>query len=46
VTSADELEQITLLSSQAVDLTPYWVWPGEPYVMLRVGVYQYALQLE
>ena len=45
-TPADGLEPFTLLPGQAVDLTLYWPWSGEPYGMLRFGVYQYALQLE
>ncbi len=42
---ADGLESFTLLPGQAVDLTLHWVWTGEPYAMLRVGPYRYALQL-
>ncbi len=43
---ADGLEPFTLLPGQAVDLTLIWSWGGEPYATLRLGVYQYALQLE
>lgn len=43
-TPADGLEPFTLLPGQAVDLTLYWPWAGEPYAMLRVGVYRYAVQ--
>jgi len=44
-TPADGLEPFTLLPGQAVDLTLYWAWAGEPYAILCVGVYRYALQL-
>ncbi len=43
-TTADGLEPFTLLPGQAVDLMPHWAWAGEPYAMLRVGVYRYAVQ--
>jgi len=43
-TPADGLEPFILLPGQAVDLTLYWPWAGEPYAMLRVGVYRYAVQ--
>lgn len=42
---ADGLEPFTLLPGQAVDLTLYWPWAGEPYAVVRVGVYRYAVQL-
>ncbi len=45
-TTAEGLEPFTLLPGQAVDLTLIWTWSGEPYATLRLGVYQYALQLE
>ncbi len=45
-TTADGLEPFTLLPGQAVDLTLHWAWAGEPYAMLRFGVYRYAVQLE
>jgi len=45
-TTADGLEPFTLLPGQAVDLTLHWAWGGEPYAMLRFGVYRYTLQLE
>jgi hypothetical protein len=45
-TPADGLEPFTLLPGQAVDLTLVWAWAGEPYAALRLGAYQYALQLE
>jgi hypothetical protein len=41
---ADGLEPFTLLPGQAVDLALIWSWAGEPYAMLRVGVYRYAVQ--
>ncbi len=43
---ADGLDPFTLLPGQAVDLTLHWVWAGEPYANLRVGEYQYAVQIE
>ncbi|NDJ76462.1 MAG: hypothetical protein GYB65_09400, partial [Chloroflexi bacterium] len=45
-TTAEGLEPFTLLPGQAVDLALHWAWGGEPYAMLRFGVYRYALQLE
>jgi hypothetical protein len=45
-TSADGLEPFTLLPGQAVDLTLYWPWAGEPYALLRVGVYRHAVQFQ
>jgi hypothetical protein len=43
-TPAGGLEPFALLPGQAVDLTLSWAWAGEPYAMLRVGVYRYAVQ--
>ncbi len=43
-TTADGLEPFTLLPGQAVDLTLIWPWSGEPYAMMKVGVYRYAVQ--
>jgi len=45
-TTAEGLAPFTLLPGQAVDLTLFWAWVGEPYAMLRFGVYRYAVQLE
>jgi hypothetical protein len=45
-TTADGLETFTLLPGQAADLTLHWAWAGEPYAILRFGVYRYAVQLE
>ncbi len=45
-TTAEGLEPFTLLPGQAVDLTLHWAWDGEPYAMLRVSVYRYAVQIE
>jgi hypothetical protein len=44
-TPADGLGPFTLLPGQAADLTMIWPWAGEPYAMLRMGVYQFAIQL-
>jgi hypothetical protein len=43
---ADGLEPFTLLPGQAVDLTLHWVWTGEPFATLCVGIYRYAVQIE
>jgi hypothetical protein len=43
---ADGLEPFTLLPGQAADLSLVWPWSGEPYAMLRFGVYRYAVQLQ
>jgi len=43
-TTADGLEPFTLLPGQAVDLTLHWAWAGEPYAVVRVGGYRYAVQ--
>ena len=43
-TTAEGLEPFTLLPGQAVDLTLIWPWSGEPYAVVRVGVYRYAVQ--
>jgi hypothetical protein len=45
-TPADGLEPFTLLPGQAVDLTLHWAWGGEPYAVLRFGVYRYDVQLQ
>ncbi len=42
---AEGLEPFTLLPGQAVDLALIWPWGGEPFAMLRLGVYRYAVQL-
>jgi hypothetical protein len=43
--TAEGLEPFMLLPGQAVDLTLHWTWTGEPYAILLLGVYQYAIQL-
>jgi len=43
-TTADGLEPFTLLPGQAADLALHWAWAGEPYAVVRVGVYRYAVQ--
>jgi hypothetical protein len=43
-TPADGLEPFTLLPGQAADAALYWPWAGEPYAILRVGAYRYAVQ--
>jgi hypothetical protein len=45
-TTAEGLEPFFLLPGQAVDISLYWVWGGEPYAMIKVGVYRYAVQLD
>jgi len=45
-TAAEGLEPFTLLPGQAVDLTLHWAWGGERYANLRIGEYQYAVQIE
>jgi len=45
-TTAEGLEPFTLLPGQAVDLTLHWAWGGERYANLRIGEYQYAVQIE
>lgn len=44
-TTADGLEPFTLLPGQAADLTLHWAWAGEPYAVVKIGVYRYAIQL-
>jgi hypothetical protein len=44
-TPANGLEPFTLLPGQAVDLTLHWAWAGEPYAMMKVGVYRFAIQI-
>ncbi|MGQ9851637.1 MAG: hypothetical protein ACUVSU_16470 [Aggregatilineaceae bacterium] len=44
-TTAEGLEPFTLLPGQAVDLTLHWAWRGEPYAVVKIGVYRYAIQL-
>lgn len=44
-TAADGLEPFTLLPGQAVNLTLHWAWASEPYAVVRVGVYRYAVQV-
>jgi len=44
-TTAEGLEPFTLLPGQAVDLTLHWAWGGEPYAVVKIGVYRYAIQL-
>ncbi len=44
--TADGLGPFTLLPGQAADLTLMWPWGGEPYAMLQMGVYRYAVQFE
>jgi hypothetical protein len=43
---ANGLEPFTLLPGQAVDMTLHWAWTGEPYALLHLGGYRYAVQLE
>jgi hypothetical protein len=45
-TTVEGLEPFALLPGQAVDLTLYWAWAGEPYAMLCFGVYRYAVQFQ
>ncbi len=43
--TAEGLEPFTLLPDQAVDLTLHWAWAGEPYAVVRVGAYRFAVQV-
>jgi hypothetical protein len=45
-TTADGLEPFTLLPGQAVDLTLVWAWVGEPYAVVRVAKYRFAVEIE
>lgn len=42
--TAEGLEPFTLLPGQAADLTLHWAWAGEPYAVVQIGVYRYAIQ--
>jgi len=44
-TTAGGLEPFTLLPGQAVDLTLYWAWGGEPYSTFRILSYKFAIEL-
>lgn len=43
--TASGLTMQTILPGQALDVKLYWSWQGEPYASLRVGRYQFALEL-
>jgi hypothetical protein len=46
VIGRDGLEPFTLLPGQAADLTLIWPWSGEPYAILRMSEYRFAIHLE
>jgi hypothetical protein len=45
-TPANGLEPFTLLPGQATNLTLQWAWAGEPFSVMKLGQYLYAIQLE
>jgi len=44
--SPEGLSPFDLLPGQAADLSLRWAWSGEPNASLKVGGYQYSVQLE
>jgi hypothetical protein len=44
-TNASIIQPLTLLPGQAVDITLYWQWQGEPYGVLEILAYKFAFTL-
>ncbi|MEM9954330.1 MAG: hypothetical protein AAF846_22155 [Chloroflexota bacterium] len=42
---AGNLQPLSLLPEQAVDLTLIWYWDSEPFGSLRIGDYRFSIQL-
>ena len=42
---AEGMAVFDLLPEQAADLHLVWVWSGEPYGIIGVGGYQFAMEL-